>query len=338
MQGKKAVTINDVARVAGVSNATVSRYINNKTFVTGEKAEKIERAIEELAYRPNRIARGLKLQRAMQIMVVVPDIRNPYYAGIYATVQQLANDKGFTAILFNTNEEEKKELEAVRLVTELGCDGLIFCSTSDDEEIIRQLMSLPIAVVTSNTFGAMIFDTVHGIRRGQGVYLGTSHLIDYKHVRIAYAGGTPNSILNKRRLSGYERAMNEHGLPIRKEYEFAGAFTVQGGIAAGEYFSSLPEMPTAVACANDMIAIGLMQYFQRNGIQVPDDVSVVGMDNIEYAEYFNPSITTVTNDSGEFAEKAMSLLFSRIDGSYTGDPRECLCDRRLIVRNSTRPL
>ncbi len=132
--------------------------------------------------------------------------------------------------------------------------------------------------------------------------------------------------------------MNEHGLPIRKEYEFAGAFTVQGGIAAGEYFSSLPEMPTAVACANDMIAIGLMQYFQRNGIQVPDDVSVVGMDNIEYAEYFNPSITTVTNDSGEFAEKAMSLLFSRIDGSYTGDPRECLCDRRLIVRNSTRPL
>ena len=156
MQGKKAVTINDVARVAGVSNATVSRYINNKTFVTGEKAEKIERAIEELAYRPNRIARGLKLQRAMQIMVVVPDIRNPYYAGIYATVQRLANDKGFTAILFNTNEEEKKELEAVRLVTELGCDGLIFCSTSDDEEIIRQLMSLPIAVVSEtvrNRFG-----------------------------------------------------------------------------------------------------------------------------------------------------------------------------------------
>ena len=117
MQGKKSVTINDVARVAGVSNATVSRYINNKTFVTGEKAEKIEQAIEKLSYKPNRIARGLKMQRAMQIMVVVPDIRNPYYAGMYATVQRLANNRGFTAILFNTNEEEKKELEAIRLVT-----------------------------------------------------------------------------------------------------------------------------------------------------------------------------------------------------------------------------
>ena len=182
----------------------------------------------------------------------------------------------------------------------------------------------------------MIFDTVHGIKSGQGVYLGTSHLIEYNHVKIAYAGGTPHSILNKRRLSGYERAMREHKLPIRKEYEFAGAFTVQGGIAAGEYFCRLPEMPTAVACANDMIAIGVMQYLQRIGKRVPEDVSVVGMDNVEYAEYFNPSITTVSNDSSEFADKAMDLLFSRIDGSYEGKPRECLCDRRLIVRNSTR--
>lgn len=336
MQGKKSVTINDVARVAGVSNATVSRYINNKTFVTGEKAEKIEQAIEKLSYKPNRIARGLKMQRAMQIMVVVPDIRNPYYAGMYATVQRLANNRGFTAILFNTNEEEKKELEAIRLVTELGCDGLIFCSTSDNEDIICQLQALDIPVVTSNTFGSMIFDTVHGIKSGQGVYLGTSHLIAYNHVKIAYAGGTPHSILNKRRLSGYERAMREHKLSIRKEYEFAGAFTVQGGIAAGEYFCRLPEMPTAVACANDMIAIGVMQYLQRIGKRVPEDVSVVGMDNVEYAEYFNPSITTVSNDSSEFADKAMDLLFSRIDGSYEGKPRECLCDRRLIVRNSTR--
>lgn len=335
MQGKRSVTLNDVAAEAGVSNATVSRFVNGKTFIAEDKARLIEDAIKKLGYKPNRIARNLKLSRAMQVMIVVPDIKNPYYAQMYATVQQLAYKKNYSVILFNTDEEAKNELDAIQLANELGCDGLIFCSTFDNDKIIHSLKGLTIPVVTSNTFGSMLFDTVHGIKSGQGVYIGTRHLIDYGHTRIGYAGGKIGSILNDRRLSGYKRAAEEAGLPARADYVFAKSFDVEGGFYAGEYFNSLSQPPTAIACANDMIAIGVMQYYTREGKSVPGDVSVVGMDNIQIAEFFKPALTTVTNDSREFARNAMELLFSRIEGIYDGPPREACCGRELIVRQST---
>lgn len=335
---KKSLTMNDVARVAGVSNATVSRYINNQSCVTKKTGKKIEAAIKMLNYRPNRTARSLKTNRAMQIMMIVPDIKNLYYADMYKTIQKIAYKHNYSVILFSTDQETNKEIEAINLVKELGCDGLIFCSIYDDEKVLAELKNLDIPIVTSNTFDKLIFDTVHGIRRGQGVYIGTCHLLEYGHKRIGYAGGNPDSILNVRRESGYKEALQEHGIPIDEELIFSSSFDIHGGTVAGEYFAGLNERPTAIACANDMIAIGIIQHFNRVGISVPDDVSIVGMDNIEFTEFFKPTITTVSNDSSEFATKAMHLLLSRMAGEYTGPPREEVCERKLIVRQTVKRL
>ncbi|MDR0831851.1 MAG: LacI family transcriptional regulator [Bacillales bacterium] len=326
--------MNDVARLANVSNATVSRYLNSKTFVDKEKAQAIEKAVEVLNYKQNKIARFLKTDKTMQIMMVVPDIENPYYAKMYKTIQKLAYKNDYTVLLFNTDDKKEKEKEALKLVDELRVDGLIFCSTNDYPEVIEGLKQVNACIVSSNSFDNFYFDTVHA-NKGESVYLGTKHLLDYGHLNIGYAGGTVGSILNKRRKGGYIRALQERNISIKEENIFDYSFSIEGGLKAGEYFSKRKDI-TGVACANDLIAMGIIQYYIKNNLKLPQELSIVGVDDIEYASYYNPSITTVKNDPEEFAINAMNLLLSRLDGTYSGVSREVFSSRRLIIRESTR--
>ena len=335
---QKAITMHDIAREAGVSVATVSRFINNDGVVGADKSKRIQAAIEKFDYTPNRFAKGLKISRSMQIMLIVPDIKNPYYARLYDVLQNIAHREKYVVILYNTNESEESEFNALRLVSELNCDGVVFCSVSDGEEILARMQKLHKPIVASSSFEKKLFDTVHGIKPGQGVYLGTKYLIENNHTRIGFAGGNPRSVLNDRRMSGYCRAMQESTIPIRDEYVFSNAFSLEGGYRAGEYFARLTDRPTAIACANDMIAIGIMQYFRTVGIRVPEDISIVGMDNISMSEIVKPALTTVVNDSAEFAEKAAQLLFDRLLHGYKGGPRELFCGRTLIVRDSVKKI
>ncbi len=335
-KSQKAITMHDIAREAGVSVATVSRFINNESAVGAEKSKRIQAAIEKFDYTPNRFAKGLKISRSMQIMLIVPDIKNPYYARLYDVLQSIAHREKYVVILYNTNESEENEFNALRLVSELNCDGVVFCSVSDGDEILASMQKLHKPIVASSSFEKKIFDTVHGIKPGQGVYLGTKYLLENGHVKVGFAGGNPRSVLNDRRMSGYRRAMQEAGIPVREEYVSSNAFSLEGGYRAGEYFAQFSDRPTAIACANDMIAIGIMQYFRTVGIKIPEDVSVVGMDNISMSEIVKPALTTVVNDSAEFAEKAAQLLFDRLLGDYRGEPRELFCGRTLVVRDSVR--
>lgn len=330
--------MNDIAREAGVSVATVSRFINNDIYVSEEKAEKIQRAIDQFHFVPNRSARGLKTNRAMQIMLIVPDIKNPYYAKLYDVLQSIAHTEKYIVILFNTNEDEANEFKAIELVKELNCDGIIFCSVSENKEIVERLRRLDKPVVSSSGFEQRIFDTVHGVKPGQGVYLGTQYLLKNGHRKIGFAGGNPRSILNSRRFSGYKRALEEYSVALDETQCYSNSFTLEGGYQAGEYFVGLKNRPSAVVCANDMIAIGMMQYFDKAGVKVPEDISVVGMDNITMSEIVKPALTTVTNDSGEFARKAAELLFDRILRGYQGEVRESFCGRTLVERESVKAL
>lgn len=337
-KSQKAITMHDIAREAGVSVATVSRFINHETAVGEEKSRRIQAAIDKFDYTPNRYAKGLKISRSMQIMLIVPDIKNPYYARLYDVLQSIAHSEKYVVILYNTNESEESEFHALHLVSELNCDGVVFCSVSDGDEILSCMQKLHKPIVASSSFEKKLFDTVHGIKPGQGVYLGTKYLLDNGHARIGFAGGNPRSVLNDRRMSGYRRAMEERGIPVREEYFYSNAFSLEGGYRAGEYFARLPDRPTAIACANDMIAIGIMQYFRTVGIRVPEDVSIVGMDNISMSEIVKPALTTVVNDSAEFAQKAAQLLFDRLLHGYKGGPRELFCGRTLVVRDSVKRL
>lgn len=332
----RSVTVNDVAKRAGVSNATVSRYINKTYAVDPQKALEIDRAIKELGFRINRSARVLKKRCSMQIMMIVPDISNPFYSVAYKTIQDLALSKGYTVALYNTNSTEKNELSAIDITYEMNCDGMIFCSTNDYESVYKELVKFDKPLVASNSFGRLSFDTVHS-KKGQGLYLATRHMLELGHKDIAYVGGEKDSILNIRRMYGYETALKEAGIALKSEYIYNGSFDTHGGQAAAAELCLLPNRPTAIVCANDLIAIGVIQALGAAKISVPRDISVSGMDDIEFAKISMPPLTTVKNDSGEFARKCMELIFSRLSGEYEGEPRELLNTRQLLVRESTAP-
>ena len=336
MENKKA-TIRDVAALANVSIATISRYLNGNIPVADETGKRIAKAIESLSYTPDRIAKSLKTGRMNNIMHIVPDITNPYYARMYRAVQGYAMQKGYTVMLYDTAALESNEEKAVQLFSNRDADGLFFCTIDKNKTVFERLKALNRPVVTNTRFDELLFDTIYS-PGGHGIYIAAKHLLDLNHRDIAYAGGSAHSIVNMRRRSGFQKAMDEAGIHVHPDYFFEMDFTMDGGYRAGVYFAGLNRRPTAICCANDMIAMGVMQALNERGIRIPDDISLTGEDNIEYVQICRPGLTTTHNPSDFVAEQAVKMLIERIEEQYTGAPREVICSRELIIRNSTKAL
>ena len=334
VQGK--ATIRDVARRAGVSIATVSRYLNRSGPVEEATGLRIARAVEETRYAPSMAAASLKTQRARMVLLVVPDVCNPFYSAMAREVQRLTGARGYAMALFNTGERAQEEEEAVRLARQMYAGGILFASVDAQERVMRALQSSGIPVVGLNAYARAPFDVVHVSEPG-GTYLAARHLIFLGHRRIAFAGGVPGSAIGRNRLEGYERALREAGLRPLQEDVLETGFGQEDGYRAGCFFAALRRPPTAICCANDLIALGVVQALRERGLRVPQDVSVTGMDDIPYAALSSPRLTTVTNDSGVFAREGVRMLFERIDGRYDGPAREASVAHALVVRDSTAP-
>lgn len=330
-------TIRDVASSAGVSIATVSRFLNSSGYVDENTALRIKNVIDKIGYRPDRIAQGLKSKRSRQIMLVVPDICNPFYSAMYKSVQEYVHEKGFSVILYNTNERLEEELTAVEMFTDINADGLLFCSINTYEQVMGKLEELNKPVTVMNSYENCPFDTVHSLK-GSGLYMAAKYMTELGHRKIAYAGGPRDSIINQRRKQGFKDALQILGLPVSEDYFFEMGFSMDAGYKAGKYFSSMKERPTAVCAANDLIAMGVMLAFNEVGIRVPEDISLTGMDNIEFAALSRPGLTTVTNNPVEFGKSASRLMFDRLEGKYSGGSREINIERQLVIRGSVGKL
>jgi len=336
---KKKATIRDIAAQSGFSTATVSRYINNSSYVDPDTASKIESVISLLDYKPNMVAQSLKTKKSRSILLIVPDVSNPFYSSMAKTVQGRAKKENFNITLFNTNEEEifelSEEIKAIRLAVQMNACGIIMASIDVKETVVEELQKADIPTVVVNSYDACAYDSVHG-KRNQSTYLATKHLIDYGHKRIAYTGGSKKSVIGRSRQNGYLAAMKEADFKIEENLIFETGFSVNSGYEAGRYFSSISPLPTAICCANDLVAMGVMASLRDLNISIPEQISITGMDDIPFAVLCAPRLTTVTNDSQKFANAAIDMLFDRIQGEYQGVPREVEVDRALIVRESTR--
>ncbi len=330
----KAITIRDIAKEAKVSPTTVSRYLNGTGYVDEQTASRICEVVERFHYRPNRIAQSLKTKETKNLVLVVPDIQNPFYSKMANEMQRLLFEEGYTVTLFDSGGEFSMEMKYLGIADAIAADGILFASFSSHQTILRELQRSGVPVVMINSYDACPFDSVHGVR-GQSTYLSTKHLIALGHTDIGFAGGNTGTSIEVSRRAGYLRAMQEAGLPVTGEYVFEMGFDSDSGRKCGTYFSALPKMPTAICCANDMIALGVIQILLERRYKLPRDVSVTGVDNIMYGDLCSPPLTSVTNDSSEFAHLAVKTLLERIRGTYTGDPREFLIQRRLVVRGST---
>ncbi len=331
-------TIYDVARMAGVSTGTVSRYLNQNGYVGVDARERIKVAIEELDFRPSSIARGLTNKRTRMIGFVVSDLLNPFVPEVVRGAQDLADELEYCTLIYNTDGNGQREVRALKLLHERRVDGLIIMppETPEGYQCIRELYAQGIPIVL---IGRKL-ETVQIDRVSTSTYTGAIeavlHLASLGHRRIAFIGGELVSNTATGRRRGYLDGLAQAGLPCDDRLIIETSLTQDGGARAMARLLELSNPPTGVFAANDIAAIGAMQEFQRHGGSIPADLSVVGFDDIALATHTQPALTTIAQPKQLLGRSAVKLLLAHIEQAEEGRAaQEIRLPCTLVLRAST---
>lgn len=331
-----AVTLREVAVRAGVSTRTVSNVVNNYEHVSGAMRAKVQLAIDELGYRPNMLARGLRQGRTGIITLLVPQITVPYFGELAHEIVEQATALGFTVMIDETDGDPDRELA---LLTAAGgsswVDGVLLSSLGLEEGALSALKSpLPVVLLGERT-ADKVFDHV-GIDNLGAATDAVRFLINSGRRRIAAIGGNGDASdrTSRPRLDGYYTALREAGLPI-DPHLYAGTpdYTRDSGMEAVTRLLSHPERPDALFCFSDDLAVGALRQLHNAGLRVPRDVSVVGFDNVDESRFTIPSLTSVSPDKTELAREALTMLIERISGA-TIPARDVRVGHTLVKRES----
>lgn len=305
--------IKDVAKLAGVSVSTVSKYLNRPDSLKEEYREKIQNAINILQYKPSSLARSMRTRKTNLIALIVPEMSNFYYSEIYSAVRVAAGQYGYTIILYTTEESVSVLKRYLTEIVALGVDGIIICFLDEDEmiecfaEVQRQI---PIALmgwdINNTRFNSAIVDVFDGI------YHATRHLIELGHHEIAFIGGPLESRISKEKFNGYKLAMQQEGIQIRPEFISSGKYRFQTGYFCTRNFMGLTKRPTAIVCANDVLAIGAIKYLISNEIRVPEECSVIGFDGTSLSSIYQPAVSTMAQPIADMGVEIMKLLAAKI--------------------------
>ena len=328
-------TIRDVAQRAGVSVATVSHVINGTRKVAPETAARVRRAMEELDYHPNAVARSLRTRKTQAIGVVVSDITNPFFATLVRGAEDAAIEAGYSLIVCNSDETPEKEDLYVRLLWRRRMDGLLIAPVRDGassavQELARRQM--PFVFIDRKAKGveadAVLSDNVGG------AYLATQHLIERGHKRIGIVLGIPGATTTEERLAGYRRALEEAGIPLAEDLVVWGGYRVAGGRRATAKLLSLSDPPTAIFSTNNLMTVGVLKELFHRKVRIPKDVAVVGFDDLEWAEMANPPLTTVAQQPYEIGHRALALLLEQLSRECESPAREVRIPVVLKLRDS----
>ena len=304
------VTIKDVAKRANVSITTVSRVINETEHsVSPETRERVLRAIQELGFSPNALARGLHRNETRTIGLIIPDISNPYYPSIVRGVEDEAQAQGYTIILANTYRSKEKITKYLNVFREKRVDGIIFTGggvarDAADENFFEQ--SNIAAVVIGKSRNAKLPSVQ--VNNVQAAREACEYLIQKGHKKIATITGPGNSITAVDRLEGYYQALKHNGIEIREELIIQGNFEFDSGYQAVDVLLEKDKDITAIFAHNDMMAIGAMKALAEKGLRVPDDIAIIGFDNIPLSLYVTPGLSTVTVPVYEMGRTSMKIL------------------------------
>ncbi len=331
-------TIKDVARVAGVSITTVSHVLNDTRFVSDELRTRVLAAMEELDYRPNVLARGLRRGETKTIGLVVPDNSNPFFAEIARTVEDVGFNAGYSVILCNSDDNLAKEAAYVEVLIAKQVDGVVFIASGSSQEHLAALsqQGVPYVVVDREIDGSLA--DVILVNNELGGYMATRHLIELGHQRIACITGPSQLTPSADRVHGYQRALREFGISEDEELVVPGDFRAQGGTVACEQLLQLGPPPSAIFACNDMMAIGVLRAARDAGLHVPGDLSVVGFDDIPLASVVSPALTTVAQPITELARHSVRFLLARMQSSHEDRPTQrVVLEPQLVVRDSCGP-
>lgn len=303
------VTIYDVAREAGVSMATVSRVVNNNPNVKPQTRKKVYEAIERLGYRPNAVARGLASKKTTTVGVVIPDISNSNFAEVARGIEDIANMYHYNIILCNADKRKDKEIRVINTLLEKQVDGLLFMGGAVTEEHIQAFKTANVPVVLCATTDEDNKIPSVDINHAEAACDAVKTLLAQGHTDIAMISGTLQDPSNGyARYQGYKRALEEAGIPESEDFVRVGNYRYESGVEAMNHFLSLDKHPTAVFSATDEMAIGAIHAIQDKGLRVPEDISVISVDNSRMASMVRPQLSAVAQPMYDIGAVSMRLL------------------------------
>lgn len=328
------VTIRDVAEKAGVSVSTVSRVLTSNAPVQEETRRNVEKAINELGFRPNGLARSLRRNETKTIGLIIPDVANPFFPEVAKGVEEAAYRSGYSVILCNSGNDRGKEAMYFRVLQERRIDGIILTGSGGLGEyaLLGKDGGLPV-VLLDRTAEDLELDSVVSDSY-DGACQAVNHLIELGHREIAFISGSSSTSTAGRRMKGYLDALRAHGMEPSAGFIMPGDFTLEAGVRAGRELLRREHRPTAVFVASDIEAIGVMMAAEALGLSIPCDLSVVGFDNTLLSTVSRPALTTVAQPKYEMGCQAVKLLVERLQKKRR-KVRHVVLDTRLEIRGST---
>lgn len=332
---RKAPTMKDVARIADVSLQTVSTVVNDKPGVTDETRQRVLDVVQKLGYRPYSIARSLRTRRTRTIALVISDIANPSFATMASVAEVQAHAKGYSLVLYNTHDDMDREANYIQIATERWVDGVLFVAAQDRADGLAALELAGIPSVAIDRIPAGYSGPSVTLDNEQAGYLAATHLLELGHRRLAHISGPRNLRLVRERLAGFVRAAADYGIGEGDIPQGEGDWGCESGYGAMHKLLLAGARPTGLFAANDRMAIGAMTALLEHGLRVPEDVSVVGLDDIEVSAYQSPPLTTLRQSFEQLATISVQLLLSILEGEPTPETQVVL-PPELVVRRSTR--
>ncbi len=330
-----SVTRDDVARLAGVSTATVSYVVNDGPRpVASETREKVLRAIQILGYKPNKFANHLARKKTRAAALVVPDNTNPFFAELARSVQQAAFAAGYHIILCNSDQAPDRELSYFDLFQAKHIDGILLVTSGLSPGLLDRVLELDIPIVAvDREVPGLAVDTVM-LDNTVAAQMAAEHLLQHGHSTIGCIGGPPHLPNAVQRVNGYRQALHIQGIQPQEDLVRTTEFTIEGGYEAGKRLFHDGLRPTAIVAGDDQIAVGVLHAARELGIGVPHELAVVGFDDTFVAKISSPRLTTIAQPIAEISSLGVSRLLGRINGTVSGPPRRTTVQGNLVVRES----
>jgi LacI family transcriptional regulator/LacI family repressor for deo operon, udp, cdd, tsx, nupC, and nupG len=327
------VTVKDVAELAGVSTATVSRVLNNHPQVADETRFKVLWAMEQLSYQPSRVARRLRMEASQILGLIISDIANPFFTSVVRGIEDVAYANQYSLLLCNSDEDPVKEAMYVEVLQAERVAGIIISSIDENSTSCESLLRNGVPIVAMDRrLRPFDVDTVL-VDNVKGAYQATSHLIHLGHRRIGLIGGPSRITTGRERREGYEKAVSEHGAELDQSLIKIGDFKQDSGYQRACELLEMDDPPTAIFTANNLMTLGALNAIHEKGLNIPQDVAIVGFDDMPWATSLNPPLTAVAQPTYELGQVAAEMLLARI-ADRDHPIQEIKLETALIIRQS----
>ena len=334
-QIKSTISLKKVAELANVSVATVSRVLNKDNSVKEETSLRVQKAIKQSGYHPNRVAQRLRSTHRNRKLIglLIPDIQNPFYVDVVRGIEEYAYAHDSAVLIGNFSQDLKKEKLYLEILRSESVDGFIVAPSGGKDEFVESLVEDGYATVCIDRGLANVDVDVVMVDNHKGAFEATEHLIKVGHKRIAHITGNPTIPTTKDRISGYEAALTKNGLPIDHSLIVGKESNFESGLEMTKLLLQMPEPPSAIFTGNNLLTLGAFEMILKMGLKIPEDIAILGFDDMYWANSFNPALTAVRQSGYDIGRRAVELLFQRIEEPDRPTAR-IIMNTQLMIRKS----